>query len=70
MSPWPIFFSSKGVSINAMHLLSNAVIRPNLELKTRHKQLLGYLPLDIALPGKQHKPISIHQILASGTSLG
>ncbi len=26
----------------------------NLQLKTRPKQLLGYLPLVIALPGKVH----------------
>ncbi len=34
-----------------MHLLRSTAIRPNLELKTRPKQLLGYLPLVIALPG-------------------
>ncbi len=27
-------------------------IRPNLELKTEPKQLLGSLPLDIVLPGQ------------------
>jgi hypothetical protein len=31
-----------------MHLLHSIAIRPNLELKTRPKQLLGSLPLDIA----------------------
>jgi hypothetical protein len=34
-----------------MHLLHSIAIQPNLELKTRPKQLLGYLPLDITLPG-------------------
>jgi hypothetical protein len=34
----------------AMHFLHNIAIRPNLELKTWPKQLLGSLPLDIALP--------------------
>jgi hypothetical protein len=34
-----------------MHLLSGIAIQPNLELKTWPKQLLGYLPLVIALPG-------------------
>jgi hypothetical protein len=35
-----------------MHLLpSVAAIQSNLELKTRPKQLLGSLPLVIALPG-------------------
>ncbi len=33
-----------------MHLLPCVAIRPNLELKTRPKQLLGSLPLVIALP--------------------
>ncbi len=33
-----------------MHLLSTIAIQPNLELKTRPKQLLGSLPLVIALP--------------------
>jgi hypothetical protein len=31
-------------------LLSSAAIRPNLELKTQPKQLLGSLPLVTALP--------------------
>ena len=35
--------------MHAMHLLSCVTIRPNLELKTRPKQLLGSLPLDIVL---------------------
>jgi len=34
----------------AMHLLHSITIWPNLELKTRPKQLLGSLPLDIVLP--------------------
>jgi hypothetical protein len=37
--------------MHTMHLLpSVAAIQPTLELKTRSKQLLGSLPLDIALP--------------------
>ncbi len=35
-----------------MHLLHSLAIWPNLELKTQPKQLLGYLPLDIALPAE------------------
>jgi hypothetical protein len=35
-----------------MHSLNSVAIRPNLELKTQPKQLLGSLPLDIALPGE------------------
>jgi len=34
-----------------MHLLASVTIQPNLELKTRPKQLLGSLPLVITLPG-------------------
>jgi hypothetical protein len=34
----------------SMHLLHNIAIRPNVELETRPKQHLGYLPLVIALP--------------------
>ncbi len=33
-----------------MHFLRSIAIRPNLELKTLSKQLLGSLPLDIAHP--------------------
>jgi hypothetical protein len=33
-----------------MHLLPSVAIQPNLELKTRPKQLLGSLPLVIPLP--------------------
>jgi hypothetical protein len=33
-----------------MHLLPSIAIQSNLELKTRPKQLLAYLPLDIEFP--------------------
>jgi hypothetical protein len=33
-----------------MHLLYSIAIQPNLDLKTRPKQLLGSLSLDITLP--------------------
>jgi len=33
-----------------MHLLHSVAIRPNLELKTQPKQLLGYLQKDSVLP--------------------
>jgi hypothetical protein len=45
-----LVFHSRSGCVHAMHLLSCAVTRPNLELKTWHKKLLGSLPLDIALP--------------------
>jgi hypothetical protein len=37
-----------------MHLLQSITIQPNLELKTRPKQLLSSFPLDIALPECTH----------------
>jgi hypothetical protein len=37
-----------------MHLLPSVAIQPNLESKTRPKQLLGSLPLGIALHGVPH----------------
>jgi len=36
--------------MRTMHLLTGVAKQPNLELKTRPKQLLGSLPLVIALP--------------------
>ncbi len=42
-----------------MHLLPGVVIQPNLELKTRPKQLLGSLPLAIALPAVGISNISL-----------
>jgi hypothetical protein len=37
--------------MHTMHLLPGVSIQPNLELKTRPKQLLGSLPLVIVFPG-------------------
>ncbi len=37
--------------MHTTHLLLGVAIQPNLELKTWPKQLLGSLPLDIALSG-------------------
>ncbi len=38
--------------MHTMHLLPSVAIQPNLELRTRPKQLLGSLPLVIVLPGQ------------------
>ncbi len=38
-----------------MHLWPIVAKQPNLELKTRPKQLLGSLPLVIALPGEAYR---------------
>ncbi len=39
---------------HTMHLRPGVAKQPNLELKTRPKQLLGSFPLVIALPGLGH----------------
>ncbi len=44
-------FNCGNACMHTMHLLPGVAIQPNLELKTRPKQLLGSLPLVIALPG-------------------
>ncbi len=46
-----------------MHLPHSIPIRPNLELKTKPKQLLGFLPLDIALPHPVFKKIMLVTLL-------
>ncbi len=43
-------FNSRGGCLYAIPLLCSATELPNLELKIQHKQLLGFHPLDIALP--------------------
>jgi hypothetical protein len=47
---WGRVFNFRSGCMHTMHLLSSVSIQPNLELKTRPKQLLGSLPLVIALP--------------------
>jgi hypothetical protein len=44
--------------MHTMHLQLSVAIQPNLELKTRPKQLLGYLPLVIALPDWSNAELS------------
>jgi hypothetical protein len=48
--PWAEFSTLEVAACHAMHLPYRITMRPNLELKTQPKQLLGSLPLDIALP--------------------
>ncbi len=45
-------FNSRGGNVYAVHSRGYLSKLPNLKLKTRPKQLLGSLPLDIKLPGK------------------
>ncbi len=53
-TPWAEFSTLEVAACHAMHLLRSIAIWPNLELKTQPKQLLGCLPLDIALPDAVH----------------
>ncbi len=48
--PWAKFSTLEVAASHAMHFVCSIAIRTNLELKTRPKQLLGPLLLDIALP--------------------
>ncbi len=53
-------FRSGGMQHN-MHLLPGVAKQPNIELKTRPKQLLGSLPLVIALPGPSQVQLHLNQ---------
>jgi hypothetical protein len=46
-----------------MHLLPSVAIQPNLEMKTQPKQLLGSLPLVIALPVSPHTKMVISELV-------
>ncbi len=46
---WRVF-NFRRAHLYAAHLRCYQVKRANLKMKTRHKQLFGSLPLDIALP--------------------
>ncbi len=48
--PWAEFSTLEAAACHAMHKPHSIAIRPNLELKTQPRQLLGSLPLDITLP--------------------
>jgi len=49
-----------------MHLLPSVAIQPNLEFKTRPKQLLGSLPLVIALTDLTDKHLrKVHALLSN-----
>jgi hypothetical protein len=45
---------------HTMHLRPGVAKQPNLDLKTQPKQLLGSLPLVIALPGATYRIVSIY----------
>jgi hypothetical protein len=49
-----------------MHLLRSIAIWPYLELKTQPKQLLGSLPLDIALPEQPWLVVALLEYLDKG----
>jgi hypothetical protein len=48
------FSTLEVAACHAIHLVHSIAIRSNLELKTRPKQLLVALLLDITLPGLTH----------------
>ena len=48
-------FNFRSGCMHTMDLLPGVALKPNLELKTRPKQLLGSLQLDISLPEYTHK---------------
>ncbi len=50
-------FNFRSGCMHTMHLLPSVAIQPNLELRTRPKQLLGSLLLVIVLPGLQYRPL-------------
>ncbi len=54
-----VFNFRSGCMCHSMHLWPGVAKQLNLELKTRPKQLLGSLPLVIALPGLYYKPMTI-----------
>jgi hypothetical protein len=55
--PGPSFNCRSGC-LCALDLLFREAIRPNLKLKTRPKQLIDSLPLDIALPLKENARVN------------
>ncbi len=55
--------------MHTMHLLPGVAIQPNLELKTWPKQLLGSLPLVIALPALSFIFLEFNLVYLSGAYL-
>jgi hypothetical protein len=60
--PWAEFSTLEVAACHVMHLLHCLAIRPNLELKTRPKQLLGSLPFDIMLPAEACNPATGNKV--------
>jgi hypothetical protein len=52
-----------------IHLFGYEAIQPNLKLKTRPKQLLGYLPLAFALPRLVGLPSLVQYLFGKASSL-
>ncbi len=55
-------FNSRSGRMKVVQLLFFEAKLPNLKLKTRPKQLLSYLPLDIMLPAWQQLKVTLHYI--------
>ncbi len=54
---WAEFSTLEDTACKVCIYMQHLPIQPNLESKTRPKQLLGSLPLDIALPGVGEIPL-------------
>jgi hypothetical protein len=54
--------------METMHLLLSVAIQPNLELKNRPKQLLGFLLLVIVLPGLPFSMLWRPMVFVMGSS--
>jgi hypothetical protein len=55
--------------MHTMHVLHSVAIRPNLELKTQPKQLLGSLPLVLAIPGISYGAMGLSRVTLSRVTL-
>jgi len=64
------FSTLEVAACHAMHFQHSIAIQPNLELKTRAKQVLGSLPLDIALPDVSYKSFHVKKTVAICGKLG
>jgi len=57
-------FNSRSGCLGTMKLLCSVAVRPNLELKTRPKQLLGSLPLESLPPPPYPTTMSARDLFA------
>ncbi len=65
VKPWAEFSTLEVAACHATHLLHIIAIRSNLELKTRPKQFLGSLLLEIELPHLYCKVVPVGSSISS-----